>query len=123
MSHPSSPADNTGTAASVLRLDDLCIRFGQTPVVRHLSLEVRRGECLAIVGESGSGKSVSLLASLGLLPGHAHVTGQREFTRPDGKTLDLAALTPRQWQRVRGGQIGFVFQEPMTSLNPLTRVG
>ncbi|MEP4556519.1 ABC transporter ATP-binding protein [Cobetia amphilecti] len=123
MSHPTSPADNTAAAASVLRLDDLCIRFGQTPVVRHLSLEVRRGECLAIVGESGSGKSVSLLASLGLLPGHAHVTGQREFTRPDGKTLDLAALTPRQWQRVRGGQIGFVFQEPMTSLNPLTRVG
>ncbi|MFP3427783.1 ATP-binding cassette domain-containing protein, partial [Pseudoalteromonas sp. SIMBA_162] len=82
-------------------LDDLCIRFGQTPVVRHFSLEVRRGECLAIVGESGSGKSVSLLASLGLLPGHAHVSGQREFTRPDGKTLDLAALTPRQWQRVR----------------------
>ncbi|NVN55782.1 ABC transporter ATP-binding protein [bacterium Scap17] len=123
MSHPSFSTDNAGATASVLRLDDLCIRFGQTPVVRHLSLEVRRGECLAIVGESGSGKSVSLLASLGLLPGHAHVTGQREFTPLDGKSLDLATLTPRQWQRVRGGQIGFVFQEPMTSLNPLTRIG
>ncbi len=107
----------------VLRLDDLCIRFGKTPVVRHLSLDVKRGECLAIVGESGSGKSVSLLASLGLLPGHAHVTGTREFTTLEGERLDLSALTSRQWQCVRGNRIGFVFQEPMTSLNPLARVG
>ncbi|WP_158773635.1 ABC transporter ATP-binding protein [Cobetia sp. L2A1] len=113
----------SGSEPSVLRLENLGIRFGKTEVVKGLSLEVKRGECLAIVGESGSGKSVSLLASLGLLPGHAHVTGTREFTGVDGKTLDLATLTSREWQRVRGGRIGFVFQEPMTSLNPLTRVG
>lgn len=113
----------SGPEPSVLRLENLGIRFGKTEVVKGLSLEVKRGECLAIVGESGSGKSVSLLASLGLLPGHAHVTGTREFTGVDGKTLDLATLTSREWQRVRGGRIGFVFQEPMTSLNPLTRVG
>lgn len=113
----------SGSEPSVLRLENLGIRFGKIEVVKGLSLEVKRGECLAIVGESGSGKSVSLLASLGLLPGHAHVTGTREFTGVDGKTLDLATLTSREWQRVRGGRIGFVFQEPMTSLNPLTRVG
>ncbi|TVU70048.1 MULTISPECIES: ABC transporter ATP-binding protein [Cobetia] len=120
---PSPQATTTGAEPSVLRLENLGIHFGKSEVVKGLSLEVKRGECLAIVGESGSGKSVSLLASLGLLPGHAHVTGTREFTAADGTTTDLAALTPRQWQRVRGGRIGFVFQEPMTSLNPLTRVG
>ncbi|MDR5858757.1 ABC transporter ATP-binding protein [Halomonas eurihalina] len=102
----------------LLQLDALTIAFDGTPVVDALSLEVHRGETLALVGESGSGKSVSALGTLGLLPANASLTGGR---RLDG--LDLSGLSQRDWRRIRGGQVGFIFQEPMTSLNPLHNVG
>ncbi|UYG09613.1 ABC transporter ATP-binding protein [Halomonas sp. M4R1S46] len=101
----------------LFRLDALTIAFDGTPVVEDLSLAVHPGETLALVGESGSGKSVSALGALGLLPRNAEVRGGRHL----GDT-DLARLTRRQWQALRGGQVGFVFQEPMTSLNPLQTV-
>ena len=64
---PSTSTEGESETPCVLRLDDLCIRFGKTPVVKHLSLDVRRGECLAILGESGSGKSVSASAIMNLI--------------------------------------------------------
>ena len=102
---------------TLLRLDKLSIAFGDKPVLRELSLEVRRGETLALVGESGSGKSVSALGAMNLLPDNAQVTGGRWL----GDT-DLTSLRKREWQALRGGRVGFVFQEPMTSLNPLHTV-
>ncbi|MCE8011319.1 ABC transporter ATP-binding protein [Billgrantia desiderata] len=98
----------------LLRLDKLSIAFGDKPVLQELSLEVHRGETLALVGESGSGKSVSALGAMNLLPDNAQVSGGRWL----GET-DLAALKKRQWQSLLGRRVGFVFQEPMTSLNPL----
>ncbi|WP_136246746.1 ABC transporter ATP-binding protein [Halomonas borealis] len=102
---------------TLLRLEDLTVTFDTTPVVEDLSLTVRRGETLALVGESGSGKSVSALGALGLLPPDARIGGTRRL----GDT-DLARLSARDWRALRGGQVGFVFQEPMTSLNPLHSV-
>ncbi|WP_459874503.1 ABC transporter ATP-binding protein [Halomonas shantousis] len=102
----------------VFELQHLSIRFGSQAVVSDLSLALSRGETLALVGESGSGKSVSALGALGLLPSSAEVEGER---RLEGK--DLSRLSKRQWNDVRGGRVGFVFQEPMTSLNPLHTIG
>lgn len=101
----------------LFRLDDLSVAFDGVSVVDRLSLEIRRGEILALVGESGSGKSVSALGAMDLLPGNAEVSGGRWL---EGDDLDR--LSPRQWPALRGGQVGFIFQEPMTSLNPLHTV-
>ncbi|MCW4151931.1 dipeptide ABC transporter ATP-binding protein [Halomonas sp. 18H] len=102
----------------LFELDRLTIAFDGTTVVDRLSLKVGRGETMALVGESGSGKSVSALGALGLLPANVRVQGVRQL---DGQ--DLAELTPRDWQRIRGSRVGFIFQEPMTSLNPLHNIG
>ncbi|MGM0703812.1 MAG: ABC transporter ATP-binding protein [Pseudomonadota bacterium] len=104
-------------ASPLLRFDSLSVAFDGVTVVDGLSLAVRRGETLALVGESGSGKSVSALGAMNLLPPNARVEGGRFL----GGT-DLARLRPREWQGLRGGRVGFVFQEPMTSLNPLHTV-
>jgi microcin C transport system ATP-binding protein len=101
----------------LLRLDALTVAFDGVTVVDRLSLEVRRGETLALVGESGSGKSVSALGAMNLLPGNARVEGGRWL----GET-DLTRLRKRDWQGLHGGRVGFIFQEPMTSLNPLHTV-
>ncbi|MDR5892505.1 dipeptide ABC transporter ATP-binding protein [Halomonas mongoliensis] len=102
----------------LLRLEDFSVAFDGVTVVDRLTLTVNRGETLALVGESGSGKSVSALGAMDLLPGNAAVSGTRRL----GDT-DLGRLKRRDWQGIRGGRIGFVFQEPMTSLNPLHTVG
>src|SRR5690554_7036006 len=102
----------------LLRLEDFSVAFDGVTVVDRLSLTVNRGETLALVGESGSGKSVSALGAMGLLPIYAAVSGTRQL----GDT-DLSGLRRRDWQGIRGGRVGFVFQEPMTSLNPLHTVG
>ncbi|MDF9434352.1 ABC transporter ATP-binding protein [Chromohalobacter israelensis] len=102
----------------VFELDGLRIAFGDTTVVEDLSLTLRRGETAALVGESGSGKSVSALGALDLLPPSAKVDGTRRLL---GESLD--GLPKTRWNALRGGQVGFVFQEPTTSLNPLHSVG
>ncbi|MEQ6917406.1 ABC transporter ATP-binding protein [Halomonas aquatica] len=102
----------------LLQLDDLTIAFDEVTVVDRLSLSVNRGETLALVGESGSGKSVSALGAMSLLPPNARIEGGRRL----GGT-DLATLSPRGWRGLRGSRVGFIFQEPMTSLNPLHPIG
>ncbi|MGJ7456991.1 ABC transporter ATP-binding protein [Halomonas sp. MA07-2] len=102
----------------LLRLEDFSVAFDGVTVLDRLSLIVNRGETLALVGESGSGKSVSALGAMDLLPGNAAVSGARWL----GDT-DLSRLRRRDWRGVRGGRVGFIFQEPMTSLNPLHTVG
>jgi len=92
---------------------------GPVPVLDGVSLTVREGEVVGLVGESGSGKSVTALSILGLLGEQGRIVGGQ--IRLDGR--DLVPLPEREWLRVRGRQVAMVFQEPMTSLNPLLPVG
>jgi peptide/nickel transport system ATP-binding protein len=107
---------------SLLEVSDLSVRFdtddGAVHAVDSLSYTLERSEVLGLVGESGCGKSVSALSLLGLLPPTATITGRASF---EGR--DLLAVSARQLRRIRGKEISFVFQEPMTSLNPVFTVG
>jgi peptide/nickel transport system ATP-binding protein len=108
--------------APLLEVTDLSVRFdtddGPVHAVDRLSYTLAQSEVLGLVGESGCGKSVSALSLLGLLPPTATVTGKASF----GGT-DLLEVSARQLRRIRGREISFVFQEPMTSLNPVFTVG
>ena len=96
------------------------IRGGEVHAVNHVSFSLRAGELLGVVGESGSGKSVTMMSLLGLLPSPpADVRGGTVTF--DGK--DLLSVDAKTLRAVRGGQIGFIFQDPMTSLNPVFTVG
>jgi microcin C transport system ATP-binding protein len=100
----------------LLEVRDLSASFGATPAVKQVCFTLNRGETLALVGESGSGKSVSALSLLQLLPyPHAHHPGGSIRLRG----VELLGAAPDQLRAVRGNQIAMVFQEPMTSLNPL----
>ncbi|HEX9731546.1 MAG TPA: ABC transporter ATP-binding protein [Thermoanaerobaculia bacterium] len=93
---------------------------GVVPVLRDVSLRLRRGECLGLVGESGCGKSLTALAILGLLPpGGTYLAGRIELAGVG----DLRTLPPRAWRRARGRRIAAVFQEPMSCLNPVLTIG
>jgi peptide/nickel transport system ATP-binding protein len=99
-------------------LRDLSVSFDGTPALRGINLNVARGEALGLVGESGCGKSVTWLAALGLLPSKAKVTG--EVLLDDTEILNA----PRSLiERVRGGRIAMIFQDPASSLNPVHRIG
>jgi oligopeptide/dipeptide ABC transporter ATP-binding protein len=112
----------------LLAVRDLRTHFftgaGVVRSVDGVSFEIPRGETLALVGESGSGKSVTSLSILRLLspPGRI-VSGEISFTSRDGATMDLAALSEARMRSIRGNQIAMVFQEPMSSLNPVYTVG
>jgi oligopeptide/dipeptide ABC transporter ATP-binding protein len=90
--------------------------------VNEVSLRIAAGESLGLVGESGSGKTMMALALMGLLPLGARVSGEATLSATNGNT-NLTNLNERQWRDVRGGKIAMVFQEPMTALNPVMRVG
>jgi peptide/nickel transport system ATP-binding protein len=90
--------------------------------VNEVSLRIGEGESLGLVGESGSGKTVLSLALMGLLPPGARVSGDASLAT-GAASRKLTALTEREWRDVRGGEIAMVFQEPMTSLNPVMRIG
>ncbi|XGA78638.1 dipeptide ABC transporter ATP-binding protein [Halomonas sp. CH40] len=106
------------SSSTLLDVKHLSVGFDGSQVVDNLSFSVKAGETLALVGESGSGKSVSALGVMNLLPDNAQVSGERSLAG-----TDLASLKRSQWKTILGNQVGFVFQEPMTSLNPLHRVG
>ncbi|MFV9685720.1 dipeptide ABC transporter ATP-binding protein [Pantoea sp. KXB45] len=112
----------------VLAVRDLSVRFRHessvTDAVRHLSLDLFRGETLALVGESGSGKSVTSLALMRLIEqAGGSVSGDVRLRRRNGEVLDLMRASTAQMRRVRGGDMAMIFQEPMTSLNPVFSVG
>jgi peptide/nickel transport system ATP-binding protein len=100
-----------------------------------VSFALAEGESLGIVGESGSGKTMLVLALMGLLPPGARARGQAVLPAPanrqenratvvaEGRALDLLSSSPAQMRAIRGGQIAMIFQEPMTALNPVLRVG
>ncbi|MFZ4720728.1 MAG: ABC transporter ATP-binding protein [Ilumatobacteraceae bacterium] len=111
-----------GNAAEpILRIRDLSVTFptpaGPSRAVRGMNLDVVAGEAVAVVGESGSGKSVTMLATLGLLP-KAQVTGSAMF-----RGTELIGASTDTLRSVRGRKISMVFQDPMTSLNPVLTIG
>ena len=113
----------------VLEVDGLTVRFATSErtvdAVRKLSFHVERGETLAIVGESGSGKSVTSLALMRLVEygGGRILDGRMTFKRRDGRVLDLAKASDGTMRGIRGADIAMIFQEPMTSLNPVFTAG
>ncbi|WP_223478515.1 ABC transporter ATP-binding protein [Oricola indica] len=116
----------TTRAGQLLSVSDLTVRLGPRgmALVENVSFDVARGETLAIVGESGSGKSLTSLALMGLLPKALHVSPESRVSIHDGgRQRSLLSLTNREMRRIRGAEIGMIFQEPMTSLNPLFTIG
>ena len=115
--------------APVLVVDRLTVEFVTrnrvVTAVRDLSFSIGRGETVAVVGESGSGKSVTALSIMRLVEhgGGRIVGGSLRFARPEGMTVDLAQVDASTLRRVRGAEIAMIFQEPMTSLNPVFPVG
>lgn len=116
-------ASDMAGSPSILSVSGLTTTFltrrGPSPAVRGVSFDVRPGEVLAIVGESGCGKSATAMSLMRLLPQRtARIEGQILL---DGS--DLGALTEKAMRRIRGRRIAMIFQEPMTSLNPLMTIG
>ncbi|WP_251551987.1 ABC transporter ATP-binding protein [Neobacillus muris] len=108
----------------ILQINDLTVSFQSgkdfLPAVDGVSFELNEGEILGIVGESGSGKSVTSLAIMGLIPAPPGKVEKGEILF-EGK--NLTKFTERDWRKIRGNQISMIFQEPMTSLNPLFTIG
>jgi peptide/nickel transport system ATP-binding protein len=110
---------NSGVpGAALLEVRDLCVSLGGAALIRGVSFAVNAGEVLGLVGASGSGKSLTALSLLRLLPAGASATGQILL-----RGEDLAAQSPARLRAVRGREIGMVFQEPMSALNPLMTIG
>jgi glutathione transport system ATP-binding protein len=108
----------------LLTVDNLTVAFGSTPVVENLSFAVTPGRTLGVIGESGSGKSMTALSILRLsdLMGACFSSGRILFERESG-TVDLLAASQKTMRTIRGKDISMIFQEPMTSLDPLFTVG
>lgn len=104
---------------SLLEVEDLRLSFGGHEVLSGMNLSVEPGEFVALVGESGSGKSVTALTVMGLLPPNARVTGGSILF--DGQ--ELLDLDPKELDRYRGSQMTMVFQDALTSLNPVLTIG
>jgi peptide/nickel transport system ATP-binding protein len=106
----------------LLEVQDLSVRFntddGAVHAVDRMSLALAPSQVLGIVGESGCGKSVTALSILGLLPSTATITGSARF-----EGAELLGASGSRLRKIRGRKISFVFQEPMTSLNPVLRIG
>ncbi|MDM0028555.1 ABC transporter ATP-binding protein [Variovorax saccharolyticus] len=120
---------NTPTAEARLEVRGLSTSFateaGRIQSVADVSFAIRPGETLALVGESGSGKSVTSLTLMGLhaRTSHAQVEGQAWFVRRDGRRVDLLDMPESDKRALRGNELGMIFQEPMTSLNPVLTIG
>jgi len=110
----------------LLEIRNLTVGFpasqGTVTAVRDISLSLKQGEVLGLVGESGSGKSVTSLAVMRLLPPQAALNGEIRFGN-NGTAQNLLSLAPEQMRAFRGSRISMIFQEPMTALNPVMRVG
>ncbi|MFP1633397.1 ABC transporter ATP-binding protein [Zhengella sp. ZM62] len=105
-------------AGSLLHIENLSLSIGETPILTHVDMRIGEGEVLGLVGESGSGKSMTALAIMRLLPHAAATSGRILF---DGQ--DLLTQTEDRMCALRGDDIGMVFQEPMTALNPVKTIG
>ncbi len=106
--------------SSILTITDLSISFGENEVIHNVSYSLNKNEILGVVGESGSGKSVSSLAILGLLPKKISKINSGSIIYNDE---DLTKLSSKEFQKIRGNKMAFIFQEPMSSLNPSMTCG
>ncbi len=110
-------------AKTLVDVKDLKVSFftpaGEVKAVRGVSWNLKEGEALGIVGESGSGKSVSVYALMGILQNPGKVIGGSITFNG----IDMLELKEKQWQKIRGKDIAMIFQDPMTSLNPVYTVG
>ena len=118
----STAADSAPPGDPLLTVENLSIGFAHVPrpLVRGVSFELRPGRSVALVGESGSGKSLTARTLVGLTGAGAQVSADRLVLASD---IDLLAASARQWQRIRGGRVGFVLQDALVSLDPLRRIG
>jgi oligopeptide/dipeptide ABC transporter ATP-binding protein len=111
----------------LLEIKSLSVEFPAAPkplaAVRDVGFGLARGEVLGLVGESGSGKSVTSLAIMRLLPEQAMIAGEIRFAANGSAPVNLLSLTAEQMRSLRGSGISMIFQEPMTALNPVMRVG
>jgi len=114
--------------STILEVHDLVTRFytfdGVVHALNNVSFDLAKGETLAIVGESGSGKSVTMMSLLHLLPvPPAKIEGGRAIFHENGNHIDLLQLSKAEISKVRGGKIGFIFQDALSALNPVMTVG
>ena len=107
----------------IVQIEDLSVSFDGMEVVKHVNIEVNSGEIVGIVGESGSGKSITSLTLMGLLSKQAQVTSGKIIV--DGEVLREAdrPFDEKMYRRFQGSRMSMIFQEPMTSLNPVLRIG
>jgi len=117
-----APGARDAGGASLLEIKGLTVTIGSganaLTAVRGIDLTLRRGESLGIVGESGAGKSLSMLSVTSLLPKNARLGGSVKL-----KGVELMGLGNRELRKIRGAEVGMIFQDPMTSLNPVFTVG
>lgn len=106
----------------IIQATNLKISFCDFVAVKGISFAVEEGNTLAIVGESGSGKSLTALSLMGLLPKGAAISGSLQLNT-NNQAYNLHAVDNTQWQQLRGKEMGMVFQEPMSSLNPVMKIG
>lgn len=112
-------------AEKLLEVKDLEVSFktyaGMVKAVRGTTFHVNKGETLALVGESGCGKTVTAKSIIGILPEHQTVLGEKSQIILNGR--DLLKLPEKEMRKVRGNEVGMIFQDPMTSLNPTMKIG
>ncbi len=110
-------------AVPLIQVTDFCARVGSTTLVDSVSFSVAEGSILGIVGESGSGKSVTCMGITKLLPSNIHLIGKVIFQSKVLKAIDLFHCAENDLRKLRGKEISYVFQEPMTALNPVLTCG
>ena len=118
MNHPDTSIAPPAESPALLSIESLNVRIGDATIIRNLSLRVNAGEVLGLVGASGSGKSMTALAVMRLLPTRAQFHGSVRL-----RGADIGTMADAELRAMRGRDVGMVFQEPMTALNPLMRVG
>ena len=108
---------------TLLEVENLQTRFGGRNAVKGVSFSIREGEVLGIVGESGSGKSVTALSIMRLIEKPGEISGGRVIFHDENSQIDLLKLSEKELEKILGNRISMIFQDPMTSLNPVLSIG
>jgi oligopeptide/dipeptide ABC transporter ATP-binding protein len=108
---------------TLLEVENLQTQFSGRKAVKGVSFSIKEGEVLGIVGESGSGKSVTALSIMRLIEKPGEISNGRVIFHDDGKEIDLSRLSEKELEKILGNRISMIFQDPMTSLNPVLSIG